>query len=50
MARTAVSAKIKKLVSEGKPTKQAQAIALNMGREGKLGPKGGYKKKSPHRA
>tara|TARA_R110002020_G_scaffold164181_1_gene350654 strand:+ start:3149 stop:3286 length:138 start_codon:yes stop_codon:yes gene_type:complete len=39
-----VSKKIKKLIDEGKSQQQAIAIALNMKREGKLGPKGGYKK------
>jgi uncharacterized protein YoaH (UPF0181 family) len=40
----AVSKKIKKLMDEGKSQQQAVAIALSMEREGKLGPKGGYKK------
>ncbi len=40
----AVSDKIRKLGKEGYKQKQAVAIALNMKREGKLGPKGGYKK------
>lgn len=43
-AETAVSNKISTLVHEGKPQKQAVAMALNMKREGHLGPKGGYKK------
>lgn len=38
------SAKISKLVHEGMPQKQAVATALNMEREGHLGPKGGYKR------
>ena len=40
----AINKKVKKLMDEGKPQKQAIAIALSMEREGKLGPKGGYKK------
>jgi len=40
----AVSDKVSKLAGEGYKQKQAVAIALNMKREGKLGPKGGYKK------
>lgn len=52
MAEKAVGKKIKKLMHEGKPAKQAQAVALNMQREGRLTPDGGYKrvKKTPHRA
>tara|TARA_A100001391_G_scaffold204198_1_gene198991 strand:- start:1000 stop:1143 length:144 start_codon:yes stop_codon:yes gene_type:complete len=42
--KTPVSKKIKKLKKEGKPRKQAIAIALSMKREKKLGPRGGYKK------
>mgnify|MGYP001175722168 CR=1 FL=1 len=40
----AVSDKIRKLSKEGYKQKQAVAIALNMKRKGKIGPKGGYKK------
>lgn len=40
----AVSEKISKLVHEGKPQDQAVAMSLNMAREHRLGPKGGYKK------
>lgn len=36
-----VSAKIKKLRSEGKPPKQAVAIAHQLEREKRLGPRGG---------
>lgn len=43
-ARSAVSAKISKLVGEGKPHKQAVATALSMARAGRLGSKGGYKR------
>lgn len=43
-AKTAVGKKISKLVGEGKPQKQAVAIALQMERTGKLGSQGGYKK------
>lgn len=39
------SAKISKLVSEGKPHDQAVAMALNMKREGRLTPSGGYVRK-----
>jgi|TARA_R100000149_G_C5850759_1_gene119538 hypothetical protein len=42
--KTAVDRKIKKLKKEGKPNKQAVAIALSMKRDKKLGPRGGYKK------
>jgi hypothetical protein len=42
--KTPVGKKISKLVGEGKPQKQAVAIALQMERQGKLGPQGGYKK------
>lgn len=38
-----VSAKIRKLIDEGYPQKQAVAIALKMSREHKLGPRGGKK-------
>ena len=41
----AVSAKISHLVEEGKPQDQSVATALNMAREKRLGPKGGYRKK-----
>lgn len=37
-----VSAKIKVLVNEGTPQKQAVAMALNMYREGRLGRHGAY--------
>lgn len=43
-ARAAVSAKIGKLVGEGKPHKQAVATALSMARAGRLGSKGGYRR------
>jgi|TARA_R100000455_G_scaffold18315_1_gene9007 hypothetical protein len=42
--KTPVNKKISKLKKEGKPRKQAVAIALTMKRKGKLGPRGGYKK------
>ena len=42
--RPAVSQKIRKLMREGYNQKQAVAIALNMARKHKLGPRGGYKK------
>ncbi|MGH8897515.1 MAG: hypothetical protein ACRDZ4_10925 [Egibacteraceae bacterium] len=38
-----VSKKIGHLVREGKPQKQAVAIALSMKRAGRLGPKGQYR-------
>lgn len=41
MARTPVSYKIRKLVHEGYPQKQAVAIALSLERAGRLGPRGG---------
>lgn len=43
-ARSRVSAKIRKLMHEGKPQKQAVAMALSMERAGRLGPKGGYQR------
>ena len=43
--RDAVSRKISKLVHEGKPQRQAIAIALAMKREGRLTKSGGYKRK-----
>ena len=42
--KTGVDYKITKLMKEGYSKKQAIAIALNMKKSGKLGPKGGYKK------
>jgi hypothetical protein len=39
----AINKKVKKLMDEGKPQKQAVAIALSMARDGKLGPQGGRK-------
>lgn len=42
--KTGVDYKIAKLMKAGYPRKQAIAIALNMKKSGKLGPKGGYKK------
>ena len=44
MAKTAVGKKISKLVHEGKPQKQAEAIALQMQRSGRLTSSGGYKR------
>ena len=38
-----VSAKISKLRHEGMSEDQAVAVAMSMGREGRLGPKGRYK-------
>ena len=43
VTRDDVSKKISKLRHEGKPPKQAVAIALNMKREGRLTKGGGYK-------
>jgi len=40
-----VSAKISKLVREGYTRKRAVATALQMERSGRLGPRGGYKRK-----
>ena len=45
MFKDAVRAKTKKLIKEGMGSKQAYAAANNMKKEGKVGPKGGYKKK-----
>ena len=49
-----VGMKIKKLMKEGYPHKQAIAIALSMKKSNKLGPRGGYKKskkrKSPKKS
>lgn len=39
------SYKIEKLIKEGYPQKQAVAIALQMKKEGRLGPRGGYIRK-----
>ena len=39
------SKKIAKLIKKGKPKKQAVAAGYNMAKKGKVGPKGGYKKK-----
>ncbi|HEX7128340.1 MAG TPA: hypothetical protein VF406_21515 [Thermodesulfobacteriota bacterium] len=39
-----ISNKVKRLVHEGKPQKQAVAIAYSMARAGKLGPRGGYRR------
>ena len=41
---TDVGMKIRKLMKEGYPHKQAVAIALSMKNSNKLGPRGGYKK------
>lgn len=43
MKKDPVGKKIKKLMAEGKPKKQAIAIALSMKEDGKLGPRGGKK-------
>jgi len=43
--KKAVRAKFKKLRSEGKDIQQSAAIAHSMDKSGRLGPKGGYKKK-----
>lgn len=45
-----VSAKISHLhkTEPGMPHKKMVAMALNMEREGRLGPKGGYKRKTKH--
>ena len=42
MAKTPVGYKISKLIREGVPQKQAEAMALEMDRQGRLGPRGGY--------
>lgn len=42
--RNGVSRKISKLRHEGKSQDQAVAIALEMKRRGRLGPRGGYKR------
>ncbi len=43
--KQAVSKKISKLVHEGKPQRQAVAIALSMQREHRLTKEGGYRRK-----
>lgn len=43
--KTKVGKKIGKLIREGKPLKRAVGQALNMEREGRIGPKGGLKRK-----
>ena len=42
---TRIGAKISHLVREGKPQKQAVAIAHSMARAGRLGPHGEYRRK-----
>ncbi len=42
--RARVSGKIETLVAEGTPQKKAVAMALNMARAGRLGPRGGYRR------
>lgn len=42
--RKSVSAKIRSLINEGYPVKQAVAMALSMYGSNRLGPKGGYKR------
>ena len=44
MSSSAVGKKIAKLVNEGKPQKQAEAIALQMQRSGRLTNEGGYRR------
>ena len=44
--KSPVSMKIKKLIKEGYPRKQAIAIALSMKSRNRLGPRGGYKRSS----
>lgn len=44
MSKSAVGKKIAKLVREGKPQKQAEAITLQMQRSGRLTSNGGYKR------
>ena len=44
-ANRRVGDKIRKLRGEGKPEKQSVAIALNLEREGRIGPRGGLKRK-----
>ena len=46
MPKKAVSAKIKKMVSEGYKPKVAAAAAHSMERKGTLGPRGGYERKT----
>ena len=46
--KTPVGYKISKLINKGYPHKQAVAIALNLERRGKLGPRGGYRRSSEH--
>ena len=43
--KTRVSKKVGKLRREGKPAAQAVAIAIDLGRKGRIGPRGGLKKK-----
>lgn len=40
-----VRRKIEQLIEEGKPPRQAVAIAHAMEEEGRLGPRGGYRRK-----
>ena len=42
--KSAESRKISKLMHEGKDQDQAVAMALNMSREGRLTPSGGYRR------
>ena len=48
--KTPAGYKISKLVNKGYPHKQAVAIALNLERRGKLGPRGGYRRSSKNMA
>jgi hypothetical protein len=43
-AQVAIRAKIRRLRAEGYPQRQAVAMALSMAREGRLGPRGGYRR------
>ena len=42
--KSAESKKISRLVREGEPQDKAVAMALNMSREGRLTPSGGYRR------
>jgi len=47
--RKRVSAKVSRLMHEGKPQAQAVAMSLHMEEAGRLGPRGGYARKRTQR-
>lgn len=49
MSDKRIGEKIKKLMDEGKTHRQAVGAAMGMASEGRLGPRGGYLRKSNNR-